>query len=113
MKDMNARTTSGMVMTGGASSQCCTASHSRFPEENNENEPHHVERGQECGEKTERENRRIAFVGDGEDRVFAEKSAEPREAGQRKRADTECEKCYLHSPARARPFSKCFARDAA
>ena len=90
---------SGIVMTGGASSHMLRRLASRFSEENNENEPHHVERGQERGEKTERENRRVVFVGEGEDRVLAKKSAERRETDQRERADTEGEKCYLHASA--------------
>ena len=61
----------------------------RFSEEHNENQPHHVERGQECGEKTKQKNRRVVFVGESEDCVLAEESAERRTTDQRQRADSE------------------------
>src|SRR4029077_13117334 len=49
----------------------------------------HIESSQERGEQRHGENRQVMFVGDRENRVLTEKSAERRTADQRQRARTE------------------------
>ena len=39
----------------------------RTPEEGDHDQPRHVKRGQQRGESAERENRRVAFIGEQEE----------------------------------------------
>ena len=95
-----ASTISGIVMTGGDSRPVARAVAARLAEEHDDNQARHVERGQECGESANGENRQVAFVGERENRVLAEESAERRTADQRQRADEKVTKVIGSRSAR-------------
>ena len=64
-----------------------------LPKKNDDEEARYVKRGQKRGEKREREDRHVALIGEREDRVLAEESAERRAPDQRERADGKGQKC--------------------
>ena len=86
-----ASTINGIVITDGDSDL-----RARFAawvtEEDDDEQADHVEGSQERGEQRHGEDRQVAFIGDRENRVLAEKSAERRTADQRQRARSEGEK---------------------
>src|SRR5436309_15397267 len=70
-------------------------------EEDNHEHADHVESGQERREQRHGENRRVAFVGERKNCVFAEEAAKRRTADQRQRTDNEGNKCDREFPGKA------------
>ena len=91
-----ARMSSGITITAGDSPLRRRVIAARLAEEHDHDEPRHVERGQECGESAEQENREVLLVSQRQDRVLAEKSAERRTADQRERADEKGQESERH-----------------
>src|SRR6476469_1059676 len=80
-----ASTINGIVMTGGDSRPSLALSLRGLPKKTMTS-MYHIESGQERGEQCHGENRQVVFVGDCENRILTEKSAERRTADQCQRA---------------------------
>src|SRR5438132_9942600 len=71
---------------------CASHLAARFAEKDDDEQTQDVECGQKSGQQCDREDRHLALVGEREDCVFAEKSAERRATDQGKRAGREGQK---------------------
>src|SRR5262249_6626373 len=77
---------------------------SRFAKKNDNHRTRNIKGGEKRGRQSDDEDRRVPRVGQGKDRVFAEKSAEGRATDQRERAGGKCAECNFQFRRQATLF---------